>query len=81
MSDFLEQLAELFHERQLDIIKDLILEESFSREVLLKILNGTVTYKELPEEMKEINRKWGKKVLKVMLDCGVLIKDRNDELE
>ncbi|MGB9660687.1 MAG: RyR domain-containing protein [Moorellaceae bacterium] len=68
MHDLLERLAELEHEQWMAWAKRIMETEPISEERRQRWQRYMVPYAELPEEVKEQDREWARKVLKVIED-------------
>ena len=66
MHDLLERLAELEHEQWMAWAKRIMEAEPISEERQQRWQKYMVPYAELPEEVKEQDREWARKVLAVM---------------
>lgn len=71
MHDLLERLAELEHEQWMAWAKRIMETEPISEERRQRWQRYMVPYAELPEEVKEQDREWARKVLEV-IGTGIL---------
>lgn len=67
----LEELAEIEHDQWWKWAKTLMEKETLSKERIERWLKDMVPYKDLPEEVKEYDRKWARKVLATLRKEGV----------
>lgn len=66
MDDLLEELSELEHEQWMWWTKELCKKESIPQYIQNRWRKSWIPYSELTEEMKEHDRVWARKVLKIM---------------
>lgn len=64
--DLIEKLAELEHEQWMEWAKNISSKENISEERLKRWKTLYVPYDDLSEEMKEEDRKWARKVVKIL---------------
>lgn len=64
----IENLAELEHEQWMDWAKSIIKTENISKERVKRWKTLFIKFKNLSEEMKNLDREWAKKVLKILKD-------------
>ena len=81
MGRLLEKLAELEHVQWERWASTLMEQERLSDHTRDIWVQHMIPYEELTESDKENDRDWAKKVIQILLDHGVFIKDRTtDEL-
>jgi len=66
--DLLEKLAELEHLQWIEWSKNISEKEKLSKKRLKRWKEFWVIYQDLPETIKEDDRKWARKTLKVLSD-------------
>ena len=64
----IEKLAELEHEQWMNWAKSIIKTENISKERVKRWKTLFIEYKNLSEEMKNLDREWAKRVLKILKD-------------
>lgn len=67
LNAFREQIAELEHEQWMAWARSIAKKEKISSETLLRWGDYLIPYKDLPEDVKEHDRKWADKVLNILL--------------
>lgn len=65
--ELLERLAELEHEQWVHWSKALAMQENLSPERVERWKRYWVPYSDLPEDVKESDRKWARKVLDIVM--------------
>lgn len=67
MKELLERLAELEHEQWVHWSKALAMQENISEERRKRWEQYWVPYSDLPEDVKESDRRWARKVLDIVM--------------
>lgn len=65
-NDLLEILASLEHKQWIDWSKQLVKEENISEERVKRWEKYWIPYNNLPEEIKDLDRKYAKKVINII---------------
>ncbi len=68
LESLVEKLAELEHEQWVHWSKALAMQESISEVRRKRWEKYWVPYSDLPEDVKESDRKWARRVLEIILD-------------
>lgn len=67
LNAFREEIAELEHEQWMMWAREVAREEKISSKRLLRWGDYLIPYKDLPEDVKEHDRKWADKILNILL--------------
>jgi len=68
----LEELSELEHKQWMKWAKTILKEEDISEERGKRWKKDFKDYKDLPEDVKEFDREWARKVIKILEKNGIL---------
>ena len=68
----LEEISELEHKQWMEWAKTILKEEDISEEREKRWKKDFKDYKDLPEDVKEFDREWARKVIKILEKNGIL---------
>jgi len=68
----LEELSELEHKQWMKWAKTILKEEDISEERGKRWKKDFKDYKDLPEDVKDFDREWARKVIKILEKNGIL---------
>ncbi len=70
--DLLETLAELEHQQWMNWAKQIMQKEKLSQETTKRWKNYFIPYKDLPEDIKELDRNYARKVISALKDHQII---------
>ena len=74
--ELIDKLADIFHDAWVHWSKTTAQAEMISSKRYLRWRRRWVPYDELPNDMKEENRKWARSALKILKDLSITIPDQ-----